>query len=79
MPANNPHQTVLEAQLPQWARQATPEQWATLPRTQVAPWQAQDWFANSPRPAPGRARQQHAPAPRASSPGPLTARPETDH
>lgn len=48
MPANNPHQTVLEAQLPQWARQATPEQWATLPRTQVAPWQAQDWFANSP-------------------------------
>lgn len=47
MPANNPHQPLLEAQLPHWARQATPNQWATLKQTQVAPWQAQDWFANA--------------------------------
>nr|WP_225777619.1 leucine-rich repeat domain-containing protein [Pseudomonas sp. Marseille-Q3773] len=48
MRASNPHQSMLEAQLPHWARQATAEQWAALQRTQIAPWQAQDWFANSP-------------------------------
>ena len=47
MSANNPHQRLLEAQLPPWARQATPGQWAALRQTQVAPWQAQDWFANA--------------------------------
>ncbi len=45
MPAINPHQPLLEAQLPHWARQVTPNQWAALKRTQIAPWKAQDWFA----------------------------------
>ncbi|MBV4491683.1 leucine-rich repeat domain-containing protein [Pseudomonas oryzicola] len=48
MPASNPHQSMLEAQLPHWTHQVTPEQWTTLQRTQIAPWQAQGWFANSP-------------------------------
>lgn len=47
MPANNPHQPLLEAQLPYWARQAAPDQWAALKQTQTAPWQTQDWFANA--------------------------------
>ncbi|MGN8248000.1 dermonecrotic toxin domain-containing protein [Pseudomonas sp. SMV7] len=48
MRASNPHQSMLEAQLPHWAHHATAEQWAALQRTQATPWQAQDWFANSP-------------------------------
>ncbi|MBF8703691.1 leucine-rich repeat domain-containing protein [Pseudomonas putida] len=47
MPAINPHQALLEAQLPHWAGQVTPNQWAALKRTQTAPWQAQAWFANA--------------------------------
>lgn len=47
MPFENPHQPLLEAQLPHWARQATPNQWATLKQTQVAPWQGQAWFDNA--------------------------------
>ncbi|WGV20117.1 leucine-rich repeat domain-containing protein [Pseudomonas putida] len=47
MPFENPHQPLLEAQLPHWARQATPKQWATLKQTQVAPWQGQAWFDNA--------------------------------
>ncbi|MNM37075.1 Leucine Rich repeats (2 copies) [compost metagenome] len=56
MPASNPHQSLLEAQLPHWARQATPNQWAALQQTQAAPWQAQDWFANA---APDRRQAVH--------------------
>ncbi|MFJ4455854.1 dermonecrotic toxin domain-containing protein [Pseudomonas sp. NPDC089392] len=47
MPAKNPHQALLAAQLPHWARQATPKHWAALKQTQVAPWHEQDWFANA--------------------------------
>ncbi|CAI3801981.1 hypothetical protein GLGCALEP_02999 [Pseudomonas sp. MM221] len=47
MAANHPHQALLEAQLPYWARQATPEQWAALRQTRANPWQAQAWFANA--------------------------------
>ena len=47
MSLNNPHQPLLEAQLPYWARQATPSQWAALKQTQIAPWQGQAWFANA--------------------------------
>ncbi|MFY1031864.1 dermonecrotic toxin domain-containing protein [Pseudomonas asiatica] len=47
MPAINPHQPLLQAQLPHWARQVTSNQWAALKRTQVAPWKRQDWFANA--------------------------------
>lgn len=47
MLANNLHQPLLEAQLPCWARQLTSDQWAALKQTQVAPWQAQDWYANA--------------------------------
>ncbi|WP_258910106.1 leucine-rich repeat domain-containing protein [Pseudomonas putida] len=47
MPANNPHQTLLEAQLPQWARQARPNQWAALQQSQGNAWDEQDWFANA--------------------------------
>ncbi|MGE8383898.1 MAG: dermonecrotic toxin domain-containing protein, partial [Pseudomonas putida] len=47
MPANNPHRSLLEAQLPHWARQATPKQWAALQQSQASPWHEQDWFANA--------------------------------
>ena len=47
MPANNPHQALLEAQLPHWARQAAPSQWAALKQSHDAQWQKQDWFANA--------------------------------
>lgn len=47
MPENNPHQALLEAQLPHWARQATPNQWAALQQSQASPWHEQDWFANA--------------------------------
>ena len=44
---NNPHQALLEAQLPRWVRQSTPEQWTALQQSQASPWQEQDWFANA--------------------------------
>jgi len=47
MSASNPHQALLETQLPRWARQATPTHWAALKQTQDAPWQQQDGFANA--------------------------------
>lgn len=47
MPANNPHQALLEAQLPRWARQAKPNQWAALQQSQGNAWHEQDWFANA--------------------------------
>ncbi|WP_043200116.1 dermonecrotic toxin domain-containing protein [Pseudomonas putida] len=47
MPGNNPHQALLEAQMPHWARQATPNQWAALQQSQVSPWHEQAWFANA--------------------------------
>ncbi|MFV3289895.1 dermonecrotic toxin domain-containing protein [Pseudomonas sp. NY11955] len=47
MPANIPHQALMEAQLPHWAHQATLEQWAALQQTQANAWQQQDWFANA--------------------------------
>lgn len=47
MPVNNPHQALLAAQLPLWARQAAPSHWADLKQSQDAQWQRQDWFANA--------------------------------
>ncbi|AIL61561.1 dermonecrotic toxin domain-containing protein [Pseudomonas alkylphenolica] len=47
----NPHQQLIERQLPAWSQHASPEQWQTLHETllpaQGLPGEEADWFANA--------------------------------
>ncbi|ATP44885.1 hypothetical protein CR511_12825 [Pseudomonas putida] len=42
-----PHQTLLETQLPTWAHQIAPPQWHSLRQSQLSAYYTQAWFANA--------------------------------
>lgn len=42
-----PHQTLLETQLPKWAHQIAPPQWHSLKQSQLPAYYTQAWFANA--------------------------------
>ena len=42
-----PHQTLLETQLPTWAHSIAPPQWHSLRQSQLPAYYTQAWFANA--------------------------------